>query len=109
MSTAPASTPSDSSAPVTEPHAHTLVTLSRVLGEGAYTTSQFRDNLRLHVVPARLIGLLRALKDECGFKMLAELGATDYLGYPGAARSRFEVHYVLLNLDTAERVVVKTG
>jgi NADH-quinone oxidoreductase subunit C len=37
------------------------------------------------------------------------LGGTDYLGYPGRTRARFEVHYVLLNLDTAERLIVKAG
>ena len=35
--------------------------------------------------------------------------ATDYLGYPGRTRARFEVHYVLRNLETAERLVVKAG
>ena len=39
----------------------------------------------------------------------AELGGSDYLRYPGATRARFEVHYVLLNLDTSERLVVKAG
>ncbi|MBV8074817.1 MAG: NADH-quinone oxidoreductase subunit C, partial [Planctomycetaceae bacterium] len=29
--------------------------------------------------------------------------------YPGRTRARFEVHYVLVNLDTAERLVVKAG
>ena len=47
--------------------------------------------------------MLRTLKDECGFAMLAELGGTDYLGYPGRTRGRFEVHYVLRNLETNER------
>jgi NADH-quinone oxidoreductase subunit C len=95
--------------PASEPHAATLLTLSRLLGEGVFTSSRFRDNLRLFVPPSRLVELLRALKDRCGFALLAELGGTDYLGYPGRSRSRFEVHYVLLNLDTAERLVVKTG
>ena len=49
------------------------------------------------------------LKSECGFNLLSELGATDYLGYPGRTRARFEVHYVLKNLDTAECLVVKCG
>jgi NADH-quinone oxidoreductase subunit C len=53
--------------------------------------------------------LLSTLKHECGFSMLAELGGVDYLGYPRRTRSRFEVHYVLLNLDTSERLVVKAG
>jgi NADH-quinone oxidoreductase subunit C len=95
--------------PPVDSHAATLKTLSDLLGEGVFTTSTFRDSLRLFVPGARLIELLRALKDRCGFALLAELGGTDYLGYPGRTRSRFEVHYVLLNLETSERLVVKVG
>lgn len=95
--------------PTTEPHASTLATLSEVFGDGVFTTSLFRDNLRLFVPASRLVDLLTVLKDRCGFGLLAELGATDYLGYPGRTRSRFEVHYVLRNLETAERLIVKVG
>ncbi len=95
--------------PATDPHAATLKTLHQSLGDGVFGTSRFRDNLRLFVPAARLTELLEKLKRECGFQMLSELGATDYLGYPGWTRNRFQVHYVLLNLDTAERLVVKAG
>jgi NADH-quinone oxidoreductase subunit C len=91
------------------PHASTLAILSGVFGEGVFTSSSFRDNFRLHVPASRLMELLEVLRDRCGFSLLTELGATDYLGYPGRTRSRFEVHYVLLNLDSAERLVVKVG
>lgn len=93
----------------TESHAETLATLARVLGEGVFTTARFRDNLRLFVPSGRLIELLGVLKEKCGFNLLSELGGVDYLGYPGRSRSRFEVHYVLRNLDTAEWLVVKAG
>jgi NADH-quinone oxidoreductase subunit C len=96
-------------APPTDPHTTTLATLAKVLGGGVFSQSRFRDNLRLFVPPARLRDLLTALKEQCGFNMLSELGGTDYLGYPGRTRARFEVHYVLRNLDTGERVVVKAG
>lgn len=96
-------------ATTTDLHAQTLATLARVLGDGVFTTAEFRDNLRLYVPPGRLIELLRVLKDQCGFAMLAELGGVDYLGYPERTRARFEVHYVLRNLDTAEWLVVKAG
>jgi NADH-quinone oxidoreductase subunit C len=95
--------------PSTDPHATTLLALHRSLGDGVFSTSRFRDNLRLFVPAARLTEVLEMLKRECGFQQLSELGATDYLGYPGWTRNRFQVHYVLLNLDTAERLVVKTG
>src|SRR3954447_2964316 len=93
--------------PATEPHAATWKTLTRVFGDGGFSTSYFRDNLRLFVPPARLLDVLRTLKDECGFAMLAELGGRDYLGYPGRARGRCEAHYILRNLETNERLVVK--
>lgn len=86
-------------------------TLTDRLGAEAFATSTFLDNERVHVAPDRLLDVLRILKDECGFAMLAELGGTDYLGYPGKNRSgaRFEVHYVLRDLDANRRIVVKTG
>jgi NADH-quinone oxidoreductase subunit C len=95
--------------PAADPHAATLSILAGVLGEGVFSTSQFRDNLRLLVPPARLEELLNVLKSRCGFNLLSELGATDYLGYPGRTRARFEVHFVLRNLDTSECLVVKAG
>jgi NADH-quinone oxidoreductase subunit C len=84
--------------------------LGPVLG-GPPEASTFRGNLRVFAPADRLLDVLRTLRDEGGFAMLAELGCTDYLGYPhrGADRPRFEVHYVLLNLDDASRVVVKAG
>ena len=95
--------------PQADPHAATFATLARVLGDGVFSTSGFRDNLRLFVPASRLIELLTVLKTQCGFDMLAELGGTDYLGYPGRSRARFEVHYVLRNTQTRERLVVKAG
>src|SRR6516165_9770650 len=90
-------------------HAATLATLERVCGAGAFDTARFRDNLRIFVPRERLLEVLGVLKEQCGFALLAELGGADYLGYPGATRARFEVHYVLVNLDTVERLVVKAG
>jgi NADH-quinone oxidoreductase subunit C len=92
-----------------EPHAGTRAILAETLGEGVYSTAQFRDNLRLLVPPARLLELLAVLESRCGFNLLADLGATDYLGYPGRTRSRYEVHYVLRNLETSELLTVKAG
>jgi NADH-quinone oxidoreductase subunit C len=100
---------STATAPANDPHARTLATLARRFGDGVFSTSRFRDNLRLHVPPGRLIEVLTALKESCGFGYLSELGGVDYLGFPGRSRARFEVHYVLVNLDDAERLVVKCG
>lgn len=100
---------STASASAADPHATTLATLARVFGDGVFSTSCFRDNLRLFVPPVRLLEVLRTLKIDCGFALLSELGGTDYLGYPGRTRPRFEVHYVLRNLDTNEMLIVKAG
>lgn len=94
---------------VSDPHAGTLRSLAAALGEDGFTTTTFRDNLRLHVTPDRLIPALRDLKDSSGFASLSELGAVDYLKYPDRSGPRFEVHYCLLNMDRRERVVVKVG
>src|SRR5207249_5125506 len=78
------------------------------LGADAVSTSQLRDNRRLHVAPARLFELLRLLKEEHGFDMLADITGVDYLKYPSAT-DRFGVIYVLLNTATGQRVIVKTA
>ncbi len=91
------------------PRSPALAKLAEHFGDGVFSTSRFRDNLRLHVPAARLIEVLSALRTQLGFALLVELGCTDYLGYPGRTRARFEVHYVLRNLDSNETIVVKAG
>ena len=77
---------------------------------GAFTTSAFRDNTRVLVdaekAPTVIFPLLKCLKEECGFDMLAELGGIDYLNYPNAT-DRYCVVYGLTNTATGERVWVK--
>jgi NADH-quinone oxidoreductase subunit C len=85
----------------------TLGRLKQRFGEGAFTTSEFRDNFRVHVEAGRLHPVLEYLAHGCGFDMLAELGGADYLHYPGA-KDRYGVWYCLLNTSTGERLVVKT-
>ncbi len=81
--------------------------LRQRFGADSFTTSEFRDNRRVIVKAEQVFDFLKCLKDECGFDMLAELTAVDYLNYPNA-RDRFGVIYVLLNTQSGERVVVKT-
>ena len=76
-------------------------------GEGAVTTSQFRDNFRVHVVAELAYSALEYLKRDCGFDMLVELGGADYLHYPDA-KDRYGVWYCLLNTATGQRLIVKT-
>ena len=85
----------------------TIDKLRGQLGADAFTVTQFRDNLRLHVTPARLYELLETLKGQHGFDMLVDVTAVDYLYYPDAV-DRFGVIYALLNTATSERLYVKT-
>ena len=87
-------------------HEATLKKLEERLGSGTFVTSQFRDNFRLTCPPDRLMELLGFLKTECGFDMLVDITAVDYLEYPGA-RDRFGVIYALASTSTNERLFVK--
>jgi NADH-quinone oxidoreductase subunit C len=81
--------------------------LKERFGSEAIGTSEFRDNRRIIVSPDKLLGALRLLKDDLGFNMLIDISAADYLRYPGA-RDRFGVFYALLNIDSGERIYMKT-
>jgi NADH-quinone oxidoreductase subunit C len=101
---------SDSATTETPASSTTLETLAAALGEGSLATGRFRDNVRVYLAPAQLIPALTTLRDRCGFQLL-EVGGTDYLGYPrrDPKKPRFEVHYVLLNQDSHERLILKVG
>jgi len=85
-----------------------LPVLQERFGADSFTTTEFRDNRRILVKAPRLYAFLQCLKNECGFDMLAELTAVDYLKYP-EARDRFGVIYGLLNTTSGERVFIKTA
>jgi NADH-quinone oxidoreductase subunit C len=82
-------------------------TLKEKFGADAFATTQFRDNRRVVVKPGQLFAILECLKQQCGFDMLVDMTAVDYLKYPDA-RDRFGVIYALLNTQSGERVYVKT-
>ena len=88
-------------------HEETLARLREKFGADSFTTSEFRDNRRVHVTPERSYGFLQFLKEELGFDMLVEVSAADYLHYPDA-RDRFGVWHVLLNTATGQRIYLKT-
>jgi len=68
-------------------------------------TSFDRDQAALIVDPARVLEVLRWLRDEPGqrYAFLSSLHVADYL----PAEPRFGVHYELLNRDRCERIRVK--
>ncbi len=68
--------------------------------------SSFRDNRRIHVPPDKLLRVMTWLKESRGFDMLVDVTAVDYLDYPNAT-DRYHVVYLLLNMTSKERLVVK--
>jgi NADH-quinone oxidoreductase subunit C len=81
--------------------------LRRQFGDKAIVASQFRDNTRLVVPPARVFELLTMLKQKHGFDMLVDITGVDYLYFPDAV-DRFGVIYAFLNVASGERLYVKT-
>ena len=71
-------------------HEEVLARLRERFGADGFTTSEFRDNQRVHAAPERLFAFLEHLKQVLGFDMLVELSAADYLQYPDA-RDRYGV------------------
>ncbi|HLW68731.1 MAG TPA: NADH-quinone oxidoreductase subunit C [Gemmataceae bacterium] len=88
-------------------HESTLTKLRERFGTDGFQTSEFRDNFRVIVKVEKVFETLKFLKESCGFNMLAELTAADYLYYPNA-RDRYGVIYGLTNTVTGERLFVKT-
>jgi NADH-quinone oxidoreductase subunit C len=88
-------------------HDEILARLRERFGADAFTTSEFRGDRRVVVPPPQVFAVLEFLKQQCGFDMLAELTAVDYLRYPGA-RDRFAVVYGLLDTNAGTRLIVKT-
>jgi NADH-quinone oxidoreductase subunit C len=88
-------------------HEEILTKLRERFGADGFTTSEFRDNRRVHVKPEPLFALLEFLKTQCGLDMLVDVSAADYLHYPHAT-DRYGVWYALLNTATGRRLIVKT-
>jgi NADH-quinone oxidoreductase subunit C len=88
-------------------HESVVDLLKQRFGADSFTTSQFRDNVRVIVGAERVFAVLECLQRDGGFDMLAELTAADYLHYP-EAKDRYGVMYVLVNTTTGLRIVVKT-
>lgn len=81
--------------------------LQPLIEKFALSQSEFRDNRRVTVGADRLYALLATLKTSHGFDMLVDITCVDYLEYEGAT-DRFGVVYCLLNMETGERLIVKT-
>jgi NADH-quinone oxidoreductase subunit C len=88
-------------------HDDILARVRERFGTDSFSKSEFRDNRRVIVSPERLFAVLEFLKGQCGFDMLADVTAVDYLRYPNA-KDRYGVVYCLLDTKAGTRLVVKT-
>jgi NADH-quinone oxidoreductase subunit C len=88
-------------------HDDTLARLRERFGADGFATSEFRGNRRVVVPAPQVHAVLEFLKQQCGFDMLFELTAVDYLRYPDA-RDRYGVVYGLLDTAAGTRLYVKT-
>ncbi|XZE45502.1 NADH-quinone oxidoreductase subunit C [Pirellulaceae bacterium SH467] len=68
--------------------------------------STFQDQVRAVVPATEILATLHACK-RIGFNQLTDLTCVDLLEY-GNVSDRFEVVYLLLNVDTGERLTLKT-
>ncbi|MDZ4848022.1 MAG: NADH-quinone oxidoreductase subunit C [Pirellulaceae bacterium] len=69
--------------------------------------SEFRGQWRVKIAVSSLLPVLRSLRNDAGFNQLTDLTCVDHLELAGAT-DRFELVYVLLNIESGERVIVKT-
>jgi NADH-quinone oxidoreductase subunit C len=69
-------------------------------------TSEFRNDRRIVVPAGRLHEVLAHLHAVRGFDLLVDVTAVDYLEYPDAT-DRYGVVYILTNVASGERLIVK--
>lgn len=84
-----------------------LTRLRERFGADRFTTSEFRTNRRILVPAEQVYPVLEFLNQNCGFDLLVDLSAADYLQYPNA-KDRFGVWYILVSTSTGGRLIVKT-
>jgi NADH-quinone oxidoreductase subunit C len=84
------------------PDATGLELLAGELGDAALETVYFRDRATLVVDPARIRGVLAALRER-GYTFLASVHGVDH--YP--EEPRLGVIYELLDMDSVDRITVK--
>jgi NADH-quinone oxidoreductase subunit C len=73
----------------------------------AVKTSEFRGEARAVVPAAEIFEALEFLKETSGFDFLIDITCVDYLNYRDAT-DRFGLIYILANIATNERLIVRT-
>lgn len=81
--------------------------LKQRLGTETLLVHRFRTDIQVIVPSENLRDTLSCLKNDCGYDMLIDVTAVDYLEYPDAI-DRFGVIYILLDTKTGARLQIKT-
>jgi NADH-quinone oxidoreductase subunit C len=71
------------------------------------TVSEFRDQTRVVVRSTELYDALEFLRDDRAFDLLVDVTCVDYLAFRDAEH-RFGLVYLLTNVETNERLTVRT-
>lgn len=82
-------------------------TLAAKLPQIELEWTEFRGQSRVKIPADGLLKVLLCLRNEAGFDQLTDLTCVDQLELEGAT-DRFELVYILLNVGTGDRVVVRT-
>ncbi len=101
-------TETESTTPV-DPHAATLATLARVLGDGVFTERGSETTYDSSWPPIGCWSCFGLSKISVASRCSPSWAEPTILAIPVAPEPRFEVHYVVRNLETAEFVVIKVG
>lgn len=71
------------------------------------SVSEFRGQTRVAVPLKSIHSALKKLKEQLGFDLLVDVTCVDYLNYRDA-KDRFGMVYLLANVETNERITVRT-
>ena len=74
---------------------------------GDLPVSEFRGDTRVVVPAEKIYEVLELLKEKHGFDLLVDITCVDYLNYPGAAKDRFGLVYLLAGTDTNQRLTIR--
>lgn len=83
--------------------------LKQTLSGSVQKSYMLFDNEVIETGADRLYQVVRILKNECGFAMLLDISALDWIKHPRASEKtgRFELDYFFYNLQKNQRVQLK--
>ena len=76
--------------------------IAKALGKDAIDIAEAHGEIAVHVVTARLVEVMTALRDQCAYQQLMEIAGVDWPDHD----PRFEVVYCLLSLTKNHRIRV---